>query len=74
VAFLAVRFDTDAAQADRWSDALIDAGALSVKVVVRFSGLDIGSEAREALARWALDHCPVTDSVARPVPIELEVA
>jgi len=52
----------------------IDAGALSVQVVVRFSGLDIGSEAREALARWALDHCPVTDSVARPVPIELEVA
>ena len=51
----------------------IDAGALSVKVVVRFSGLDIGTEAREALARWALDHCPVTDSVARPVPIELEV-
>lgn len=52
----------------------IPAGALSVKVVVRFSGPDIGSEAREALARWALDHCPVSDSVARPVPIELEVA
>jgi uncharacterized OsmC-like protein len=52
----------------------IAAGALSVKVVVRFSGVDIGSEAREALARWALDHCPAADTIARPVPIELEVA
>ena len=52
----------------------IAAGALSVKVIVRFSGADIGSEARQALARWALDHCPVADTVARPVPIELEVA
>ena len=32
MAFLAVRFDTDAAQADRWSDALIEAGAFSVDV------------------------------------------
>lgn len=54
-------------------DDRIAAGALSVKVVVRFSGLGIGRDASEALARWALDHCPVTDSVARPVPIELEV-
>jgi len=32
VAFVALRFDTDAAHAERWSDALIDAGALSVDV------------------------------------------
>ncbi|HET9340462.1 MAG TPA: 50S ribosomal protein L11 methyltransferase [Casimicrobiaceae bacterium] len=30
--FCAVRFDTDAACADRWSDALLEAGALSVDV------------------------------------------
>jgi ribosomal protein L11 methyltransferase len=30
--FRALRFDTDAARAERWSDALIDAGALSVDV------------------------------------------
>jgi len=52
----------------------IDAGALSMKVVVRFGGTSIGQEIRTALARWALDHCPVTDSAARAVPIELEVA
>ena len=30
--FRSVRFDTDATRADRWSDALLDAGALSVDV------------------------------------------
>jgi uncharacterized OsmC-like protein len=55
-------------------DAAIVAGALSMKVVVRITGTSLGSDARAALARWALDHCPVTDTAARPVPIELEVA
>jgi len=50
------------------------AGALSLKVVVRIGRSGIGREERTALARWALDHCPVTDTAARPVPIELEVA
>jgi uncharacterized OsmC-like protein len=52
----------------------IAAGALSMKVVVRISDGSVGHEARQAIARWALDHCPVADSAARPVPIELEVA
>jgi len=51
----------------------IAAGALSIKVVVRILGNDLGQPAREAIARWALDHCPVADTAARPVPIELEV-
>lgn len=55
-------------------DDAIPAGALSMKVVVRFGGTSLGYPAREALARWALEHCPVTDTAARPVPIELEVA
>jgi uncharacterized OsmC-like protein len=54
-------------------DSSIPAGALSMKVVVRIGGTKLGSDARSALARWALDHCPVTDTANRPVPIELEV-
>jgi uncharacterized OsmC-like protein len=54
-------------------DHAIAAGALSMKVVVRISGTKLGTDARTALARWALDHCPVTDTAARAVPIELEV-
>jgi uncharacterized OsmC-like protein len=52
----------------------IAAGALSMKVVVRFGAGGPAGAAREALARWALEHCPVADTAARPVPIELEVA
>jgi uncharacterized OsmC-like protein len=55
-------------------DDAISAGALSMKVIVRIGGTSLGSDARAALARWALDHCPVTDTAARAVPIELEVA
>ena len=51
----------------------IAAGALSMKVVVRISGTKLGSDARTALARWAIEHCPVTDTAARAVPIELDV-
>jgi uncharacterized OsmC-like protein len=54
-------------------DAGVVAGALSMKVAVRITGTKLGEEARIALARWALDHCPVTDTAARSVPIELEV-
>jgi uncharacterized OsmC-like protein len=54
-------------------DEATPAGALSMKVVVRIGGTQLGTDARTALARWALDHCPVTDTVSRPVPIELEV-
>jgi uncharacterized OsmC-like protein len=65
-------------ESDDWGilglDDSIPSGALSLKVVVRFAGAPSGREVRNALARWALDHCPVTDTAARPVPIELEVA
>ena len=52
----------------------VSAGALSLKVVVHISGTSLGEDARIALARWAVNHCPVTDTAAKPVPIELEVA
>jgi uncharacterized OsmC-like protein len=54
-------------------DAAIPAGALSVKVVVTVDAPGLESDAVEALAAWALEHCPVTDSLRRAVPISLEV-
>lgn len=53
-------------------DEAIPAGALSVKVVASATGVD--RAAFEAVARWAVDHCPITDTARRAVPIELEVA
>ena len=54
-------------------DDAIPAGALSMKVAVAFAAGTADQAALDSLARWALDHCPVTDTVSRPVPIELEV-
>lgn len=53
-------------------DEAIPAGALSVKVVARVEGVD--GTARRDLVDWAVAHCPVTDSIARAVPIQVEVA
>jgi uncharacterized OsmC-like protein len=55
-------------------DPAIPAGALSVKVVVTVTTNDTRRDAVEALARWALEHCPVTDNIARAVPVKLEIA
>jgi len=52
-------------------DDAIPAGALSLKVVARVSGVD--DPARRDLVDWAVAHCPVTDSIGRAVPIEIEL-
>ncbi len=54
-------------------DPMIPAGALSMKVVVSMDAPGLDLRAREALATWAVDHCPVTDTVTRSVPLSLEV-
>lgn len=53
-------------------DPAIPAGALSVRVAVSIDAVADHATVAD-LARWALDHCPVTESVGRAVPIELEV-
>jgi uncharacterized OsmC-like protein len=54
-------------------DPSIPAGALSIKVVVRLDAPKVNRADLEALARWAVDHCPVTDTATRQVPLELEL-
>lgn len=54
-------------------DPRIPAGALSTKVVVSIDAVDTDRASLEAIAQWALEHCPVTDTIARAVPLVLEV-
>ena len=54
-------------------DDAIPAGPLSLRVVISVASPDLEREQLEAMARWAVDHCPVTDTAARAVPIELIV-
>ncbi len=52
-------------------DGSIPAGALSVRAVISIDAPAASRGEVEALAAWAVDHCPVLDSVKRAVPIEV---
>jgi uncharacterized OsmC-like protein len=54
-------------------DARIPAGALSIRVVVTVHGGAPGRDAIEQIAQWAVDHCPVTDTAQRAIPIEIRL-
>ena len=54
-------------------DDRIPAGVLSLRVVVASHGGAPGRETLEALAQWAVDHCPVTDTAQRAIPIEIRL-
>ena len=54
-------------------DPSIPAGALSTKVIASVGGSDLGAAATRDLVDWAVAHCPVTDTIARAVPIAVEV-
>ena len=69
--------EVDSASDDRGIlglDASVPAGPLSLRIGVRASADGIGLELLEELAVWALEHCPVSDAVRRPVPVHVEVS
>jgi uncharacterized OsmC-like protein len=71
-----VDVDVDSESDDRGIlglDAAIPAGPLSTKVVVAIDAPGSSRDAIEALAAWAVEHCPVTDAISRPVALALEV-
>ena len=52
-------------------DDQIPAGALSLNVVASIGNVE--ETVQRDLLAWAVAHCPVTDSVARAVPISIEI-
>ena len=54
-------------------DPSIPAGPLSTRVVVAIDATGLDRQGVEALAAWAVQHCPVSDAIARAVPLELEL-
>jgi uncharacterized OsmC-like protein len=54
-------------------DDAIPAGALSMRVAVAIDAPGADASAREDLARWAVDHCPVTEGIGRAVPMQLVI-
>lgn len=55
-------------------DASVPAGALSTRVVVSIDAPALDRTSKEALVAWAVEHCPVTDTIARAVPLSVEVS
>jgi uncharacterized OsmC-like protein len=53
-------------------DPAIPAGALSMRVVITIDA-DADSATSEAIAHWAVEHCPVTEGLSRAVPLEVEI-
>lgn len=54
-------------------DESVPAGPLSVRIVVRMSASAAGREQLGAIATWAVEHCPVSESLARQVPVTVDV-
>ncbi|MBA2718196.1 MAG: OsmC family protein [Chloroflexi bacterium] len=72
----AVEVEVDSESDDRGIlglDPTIPAGALSARIAVRLSAPALADESRAELLNWAVAHCPVSDSVARVVPMSVEV-
>lgn len=55
-------------------DDSVPSGALEVRIAIRIEAVDVDREQAEAIARWAVDHCPVTDGLQRAVPLVVEIA
>jgi uncharacterized OsmC-like protein len=55
-------------------DDAVDAGALSMRIEVMVAAPNADRAAVEDLVRWAVDHCPVADTVRRSVPLEIVIA
>lgn len=49
----------------------IPAGALSVRIAVALRGNAVERRTFEDVVQWAVEHCPVTDTARREVPLEI---
>jgi uncharacterized OsmC-like protein len=52
-------------------DEAIPSGPFSMNIAIAAEGI-AGAELRE-IADWAVKHCPVTDAIARAVPLTTEI-
>lgn len=71
-----VEVDVDSESDDRGIlglDPTIPAGALSYRIAVSVDAAGVARDAIESIVAWAVEHCPVTDTIARAVPVSIEL-
>lgn len=54
-------------------DDAIPAGALSVRVVVAMDAPTLNAADKAAMIEWAVEHCPVTDTIRRAVAVSIDL-
>lgn len=54
-------------------DPAVPAGPLSMRVEFHMGADGVERGALEDVATWAVDHCPVSEAVARTVPVHVDV-
>ncbi|MDQ6795706.1 MAG: OsmC family protein [Chloroflexota bacterium] len=72
----AVEVEVDSESDDRGIlglDDAIPAGPLSIRIVVTVRARGRASSELDALAHWAVDHCPSAEGLRRAIPVEVEV-
>jgi uncharacterized OsmC-like protein len=55
-------------------DPAIKAGPISTRIEVDIDAGSLDRASIDALIAWAVEHCPVTDAIARAVPLEVRRA
>jgi uncharacterized OsmC-like protein len=54
-------------------DDSVPAGPLSARIAATVSAPRLAGDDVDVLVRWAVDHCPVSDAIKRPVPVEVVI-
>jgi uncharacterized OsmC-like protein len=54
-------------------DPSIPAGPLSLHIAIGIRAPDADPERVREIARWGVEHCPVTDAVGRAVPMDMVI-
>ena len=54
-------------------DEAVPAGALAVRIEVTVAAKDADPDVVQELVHWAVDHCPVADTIRRAVPVEVVI-
>ena len=55
------------------ADDGVPGGPLSTRVSARLQSADADRRALREVLDWAVEHCPVTDALRRPIPITVEL-
>ena len=54
-------------------DPSVPAGPLDVRITIAIEAPGVDDEQLTSVATWGVEHCPVTEALGRPVPVEVVV-